>query len=255
MAEDFREGRVDEKERLKYCLGMFAACNIAACCGGASSIEDLISTALNLTVTAMGTILCYRVNSRGDNKDFVARMICLGWPVGVRVTTAIVAVFFFLSVLQSLPSAALGREAFLLQMPGQIREIWGYFWGIFFLWPFYGGIYSGIARISQTHAVDSAVATPHHVLPQHPTASERKAKREPQETVWDIVGIPLAILGGLGIAVLFVAITIEFADPGLPKRLRMLGAAFPMGLTWLLIWLLRWDRKRRSLARTQNSLV
>ena len=88
LAEDLREGRVDEKERFKYFLATFFAWSLLVHAlfffsKVQFSIETLIFPAVNLTVIVLGIILCYRINRSGDNTDFVGRIVCLGWPVGI----------------------------------------------------------------------------------------------------------------------------------------------------------------------------
>ncbi len=87
LAEDLRDGRVDERERFKYFLatliGWTTLIQIYVYAGGPFSIDRLVSAVANLTAAVIGLILCYRVNRSGDNQDFIGRMVCLGWPVGV----------------------------------------------------------------------------------------------------------------------------------------------------------------------------
>lgn len=87
LAEDLREGRVTEKERFKYYLATFIAYGVAVqlfiYLGGPFDVDRLISAAVNLTAAVTGIFFCYRINRSGDDSDFIPRMICLGWPVGV----------------------------------------------------------------------------------------------------------------------------------------------------------------------------
>ena len=46
---------------------------------------NIISSAASLIIDITGTILCYRANRNGDNDDFIGRMICLSWPILIRV--------------------------------------------------------------------------------------------------------------------------------------------------------------------------
>jgi hypothetical protein len=52
LAEDFREGRVDEKERLKYYIATFIALNVTVQLfiynGGGFGINDLIEAAVGI---------------------------------------------------------------------------------------------------------------------------------------------------------------------------------------------------------------
>lgn len=92
LTEDLREGRVDQKEQFKYCLATFVVWNVIAQVffyfgGPYFPIRRLIPVGLNLAVTIMGIVYCYAVNKMGDNKDFILRLFCLGWPIGMQILT------------------------------------------------------------------------------------------------------------------------------------------------------------------------
>jgi hypothetical protein len=86
LAEDLREGRVDEKERFKYFVATFLAWTIAARVlffPGPLNADTLLSAAVSLILAVAGIFYCYRINRSGDNIDFIVRMVCLSWPVAV----------------------------------------------------------------------------------------------------------------------------------------------------------------------------
>jgi hypothetical protein len=117
LADDFREGRVDEKERFKYYVATFIAWNLIAqlflAYGGPFQPMRLIPMALNLIVTVAAAFLCYRVNKTGDNTDFIARMICLGWPIGIRtIIGSVVLASIILVATIPLPRQTTLSEAF-----------------------------------------------------------------------------------------------------------------------------------------------
>jgi hypothetical protein len=112
LAEDFREGRVEEKEKFNYFLATSVFWFIMAepffFYGQTFKTMDVISAAAGLTITIIGIILCYRANRSGDNTDFVGRMICLGWPILIKLAVlflTIGAVIFIL--IQMLMESAL----------------------------------------------------------------------------------------------------------------------------------------------------
>jgi hypothetical protein len=108
LAEDFREGRVDEKERLKYYVATFVVWNLIPVFfvyGGPFQPIGPIYVALNLILTVLGIWECYITNKRGDSADFIVRMICLGWPAGVRIIFALFALCLIMIVAAiSIPS-------------------------------------------------------------------------------------------------------------------------------------------------------
>jgi hypothetical protein len=108
LAEDFQEGRVDEKERFKYYFAYMVTLAAVQLLESFHShpyeITDLISGISWLVITGIGILLCYRTNRNGDNNDFVGRMICLTWPIGIKllvfaVPTGILFVVFYKLVL------------------------------------------------------------------------------------------------------------------------------------------------------------
>lgn len=58
------------------------------------SFERSIGSVLNIIVTIVGTIWCYKVNKAGDNSEFIDRYICLSLPVSVRVIVLFMVFYF-----------------------------------------------------------------------------------------------------------------------------------------------------------------
>jgi hypothetical protein len=54
---------------------------------GAILAGELIAT---IVLTVAGILICHELNRRGDDRDFVNRMVCLGWPVCIRVAAIMV---------------------------------------------------------------------------------------------------------------------------------------------------------------------
>ena len=124
LAEDLREGRVDEKERFKYFLATFIvwvpAVQLLPFPGGASGVEAWISAAVSLAAVLVGITACYAINKSGDNIDFVGRMICLGWPVSIGLTVLYSPVF-----------------SIFVYEGGWNPYLEGAFFGILFIFPYY----------------------------------------------------------------------------------------------------------------------
>lgn len=92
LARRFKEDAVPSRERLYYIL-------IWAAFGGvfsSSYVMDIIHTSANkwdvsLDIiygigTLLGTILLYNTNSNGDNREFIERFTCIGFPVFIQAT-------------------------------------------------------------------------------------------------------------------------------------------------------------------------
>ncbi len=160
LAEDLREGRVDEKERLKYFLATFVAWNLLAQAffyyGGPFGTERLTSVALNLAATVIGIILCYSANNSGDNSDFIGRMICLGWPCAFRTIAFFLAIFLMIIVAGIPLKPEIGR---IFDAPEHfIRGSW---------WPFIFIYFALISRyltwVAQRKGTESNVQTKKYV--------------------------------------------------------------------------------------------
>jgi hypothetical protein len=82
----------------------------------------------------VGTILCYRTNRSGDDTDFIARMVCLSWPIGIRVLVLFLSIGVTLIALNHIAAAASGSEIVgdagadvlgeLLVLAGEICMFW-----------------------------------------------------------------------------------------------------------------------------------
>lgn len=87
LAAELKDGRVSQRTQLRY----FLAALVIQCLVGRSSILRSLTSPVaavvplvTLVISVAGLIRCFRINSRGDNRDFVPRMLCLGLPTLLR---------------------------------------------------------------------------------------------------------------------------------------------------------------------------
>jgi hypothetical protein len=223
LAEDLREGRVDEKERFKYFLATFAAWSVAGLLffysGGPFSTESLLSTAVNLTVAIIGVILCYRVNRSGDNTEFVGRMICLGWPIGVRLVVTFSAMFLLIGSITSMPEGADGPLPFLSTIPNKVREMWDRFLGLIVVASYFFDMYRYLAFVAKAQRVENALQT--------------------REIDWSTgeaaLGVVVAVIGGIGVPVVLIWASGLIFNLGGPEILQSLLGLLAVGL-WILLF-------------------
>jgi hypothetical protein len=127
LADDLKEGRIDDKERFRYFLATFLAWSIAvplyAYFSSPFEAVHLFSVIPNLLFACIGITTCYEFNRRGDNSDFIGRMICLGWPSAIRTIALWLAVLSIFLVAVS----PLSRETTLTEAFGKLLRGW--------LWP------------------------------------------------------------------------------------------------------------------------
>jgi len=115
LAIDLRNDNVTEKEKLKYVLFWVLATAIASDpvlhIDFEYVLNDTILSIVMLLISAAGTIYCYKINKKGDNKDFISRYICLSIPVGIRALTVLVAIIAIIVVIDiSFEANILGGE-------------------------------------------------------------------------------------------------------------------------------------------------
>jgi hypothetical protein len=91
LRAELRSGALPQRERMKYYLVFVVLSSIAAEVGyyvpqpvTAPTIAGSFTLVLG---SALGTYLTYRVNRRGDDREFIDRSVCLGLPIIVRLLT------------------------------------------------------------------------------------------------------------------------------------------------------------------------
>ncbi len=92
LVKDLREDKVSEKEKLKYYLFM-------GILGMALPHSVDLFTILSIGVLIIGTYLCYEVNSKGDNRHLIDRMICLEVPLSIRFILPLLALALIIELI------------------------------------------------------------------------------------------------------------------------------------------------------------
>jgi hypothetical protein len=202
------------------------------------SLEDMMSLVLSLIVTIIGISICYIENKKAGNTDFIPRMICLGWPAGVQVTTMLVAAFLILSVVQGMDAVVIHQEAFPTGMYRGMRQIWSNFWGFFFLEFYYWLLYDSFVKIAGTKPTEQAITikAPQRKVRQGRLTFKQQIKTDLEDIL--IFGkFVLGVIGGIGIVIFVIIMNIVGLDPELSMRLRFLCVASPFLLMPPLFWL------------------
>jgi len=83
LTEDLKEGKVSQKEKFKYFFVFMLLSSFVS--EFAVLIDEInrFSVIEGLTVifiTMLGVVFCYRINVKGDNKEYIDRFICLSFP-------------------------------------------------------------------------------------------------------------------------------------------------------------------------------
>ncbi len=98
LSDDLRNGRVSEREKMKYLLAnslvwaLFYEMTPSA--PPEKSDFDVVLSLTYLATVVWGICVCYGANRQGDDRDFIARFTCLSWPLGLRLATLYMAVYF-----------------------------------------------------------------------------------------------------------------------------------------------------------------
>jgi hypothetical protein len=233
LAEDLSEGRVDEKERVKYYLATFAALSIIVpvffYSVGPLSIDDLVYLLVSAIIGVIGIFLCYRANRSGDNIDFIPRMICLNWTGICGFLTGYLFLFVIHTLAQTIQGFSLVPFSVFGSLTQLVRESWS-FWGSFpsmstWVALYYGFIYYNLVR--------------------SPQAKEGRILIEMVTTDLTLAKALLGILMLLGSAFIYVATQIYVTKPaGAEIIARLVGFAVTALLLILLGWMFALLHKR-----------
>jgi hypothetical protein len=112
LATELRNGTLTERERMKYYLlfmALLAVVTELPLYSPEPVTPALIATSvLSIVGTVIGIYVTYHANRSGDDRDFIARSVCLIFPVGVRVVAASIGVYIAYMIIGSI----IGGDAF-----------------------------------------------------------------------------------------------------------------------------------------------
>ncbi|WP_428026199.1 hypothetical protein [Arcobacter sp.] len=97
LVNDFRENNVSQKEEFKYMLVltilMIIATDPILYIDITHNTYDVLMSFLILGISIIGLYYSYKINSSGDNKNFIVRVMCLGLPILIRTITIFIPIF------------------------------------------------------------------------------------------------------------------------------------------------------------------
>jgi hypothetical protein len=89
LAHQLKSKTLPQSEKVKYLLATVTlyAIGLEISLGLSSpmSLFGVIQSITSVVLVFLGTVFCYKVNSRGDNQEFIDRYICLGWPLTIKI--------------------------------------------------------------------------------------------------------------------------------------------------------------------------
>jgi len=106
LVKDFRLGRVTQLEEFKYMLLFTIAMTLGSdpmlYDSTSYNMYDLINTVLFTVISVLGLFYCYKVNKRGDDKEYIARVMCIGLPVLIRIVILFIPIFILLAFIEDM---------------------------------------------------------------------------------------------------------------------------------------------------------
>lgn len=81
LVKEFQEDRISEREKMKYYL----VTSVLMTLGQQHGLQIGVNNIVYAVVVFLGVVLCYKANSNGDNRNFIDRMVCLGFPIMIRL--------------------------------------------------------------------------------------------------------------------------------------------------------------------------
>ena len=120
LVDDFKTGNVSQWEQFKYCFLIKLTGIVAGLIApGRVSLEEswaIVSAVAVFVFTLAGLSYCYWINSRGDDEDFIPRLVCIGVPAAIRTFAAFTPIYLFSSFLMTLAMAGVygGEEGWKL---------------------------------------------------------------------------------------------------------------------------------------------
>jgi len=117
LALRFRAKRVSEWDKFRYYALILI---LGALFQGSfhpghysSPFQEIQETIAVTFLSVLGAWYCYQVNGRGDNEDFMGRILCLGFPIAIRILViSIVGMLCIDALIKSFPSLYLSVEDF-----------------------------------------------------------------------------------------------------------------------------------------------
>ncbi|PRD45254.1 hypothetical protein C5748_03330 [Phyllobacterium phragmitis] len=90
---------------------------------------DVLSDIINVIIIIAGTTICYRTNRAGDDREFIERMMCIGFPAAIRSFIILfIFIILYLIFIGSIERERTSEEYSLYAIPPVIA------YGLYFYW-------------------------------------------------------------------------------------------------------------------------
>lgn len=102
LAAELRDRKVSQREKMKYYLGQSVVIGLLVPIASWTQQEPtplvIVGDLITIPISILGILFCYSANRRGDDTEFLDRIICISWPIAVRLVVILVG-FFVVYVL------------------------------------------------------------------------------------------------------------------------------------------------------------
>lgn len=72
------------------------------CVGSYYNTYDTIMSFLLLGISIIGLYYSYKINSHGDNKKFIVRIMCLGLPILIRIFVILIPILIVGTIIEEM---------------------------------------------------------------------------------------------------------------------------------------------------------
>jgi len=102
LAEDLKQGRLSEREKMKYFLVFSLFVTITSYASWEANILVFLEALILVAMTIWGTLFCYKANQKGDDKAFIERFVAMNLPLTIRLIVMIAVPATVIRILLSL---------------------------------------------------------------------------------------------------------------------------------------------------------
>lgn len=97
LAIKLKEGSLSPSERFKYffIFILFTAffMEVSLYIGQMPGVITLTESLIVIIITGVGTLLSYKINKAGDNKEFIDRYVCLSIPILIKLIVLLIGFY------------------------------------------------------------------------------------------------------------------------------------------------------------------
>lgn len=102
LAVKLKDGELAQAERFKYFFVFIVLFTLGGevCLylGERPTVISITESIMVMVITVVGTLLSYKINKAGDDKEFIDRYVCLSIPLFIKLTVLLIGVYIIYMV-------------------------------------------------------------------------------------------------------------------------------------------------------------